>query len=54
MAKPAAASAIAVMATARTSIPRARNPAISQPPSASAPRTATTSITFFALYFSSR
>ena len=35
-------------------MPRVLSEANSQPPAASAPRTATMSMTFFALYFSSR
>ena len=45
---------MALTASERASMPSARSPVTSQPPAASAPRTATMSITFFALYFSSR
>ena len=45
---------IATSEIARNSRPSERSAANSQPPAASAPRTATMSITFFALYFSSR
>src|SRR5438105_8802351 len=52
--RPTADIAMAHTASARACIPTARRPVTSQPPTASAPRTATMSITFFALYFSSR
>src|SRR5207253_28554 len=52
--RPTADIAMAHTASSRACIPSARRPVTSQPPTASAPRTATMSITFFALYFSSR
>src|SRR5688572_13077965 len=53
-ARQAAAMAIATSGIERTSMPSERSPVNSHPPAASAPRTATMSITFLALYFSSR